>query len=412
MTQSRAWLEWKNGGLVVLSGMLGMGLATMHIYSLGIFIQPLEEEFAWGRAEIAGGSVIISVFFIFASPVIGRIVDRTSPRAVAIPGVLLYCVAFASLGLVGPSIWSWWAGWLFLALGTSCVSATVWTLGAARRFDANRGLALAFVLAGTGISSALVPLLSSVLIDELGWRLTFVLMGIVGATVVLAPVLLYFRDESRPRYPAGSECVRPRRHGFGVGESLRSPRFWSIGTCALLVTVGCLALVVHFVPILTARGIDRQQAVLAAGLIGVCSILGRLLTGLLLDRVHGPFVGAIAFAAPSIACILLMETTGGLLTATIAAALIGVSLGAEIDVIAYLTTRYFGLLNYGVLFGVMNVLLKVGAGVGPLVAGIVYDQTGSYSPLMAVLIAGFLLSAGLILSLGRYPSLPAHTVDD
>lgn len=411
MKDSAAVHEWKEGGLVVFSGLIGMALATMHIYSLGVFFHPLEEEFGWSRAEISGGSVIISVFFIFASPVIGRIVDRRGPRSMAIPGVVLYCSAFALLGMTGPSIWSWWGGWLFLAIGTSCISATVWTLGAARRFDASRGLALALVLAGTGLSSAIVPIVSSILIDRVGWRSTFVLMSGIGLAVVLPVVVLFFRDGPRRGNGVRVLPVRAPLNGFSVGHSIRSAQFWSIGACALLVTIGCLALVVHFVPMLTAQGISRQTAVLAAGLIGVSSIIGRLGTGLLLDRIHGPLVGAVAFAAPSAACILLMDNAGSLYAATVAAVLIGMALGAEIDVIAFLTSRYFGLRNYGVLFGIMNVLLKIGAGLGPLAAGIVFDLAGSYSPLMGVLIAGFLLSAILALSLGRYPILPEHRIE-
>jgi len=259
-------------------------------------------------------------------------------------------------------------------------------------------------LAGTGLSSTLLPGVTELLIGELGWRMAYVALGCIGALVALPTAVFFFSDGSGGGGAKSSKSkAMVQQPGLGMRESLLSTRFWRLGIASLLVVVGVLAVVVHFIPILTEQGLDRGSAVVIAGMVGISSIVGRIAAGFLLDRFHGAIVGAVTFAAPAAVCLLLLQLGGSTTLATIAAVGMGLALGAEIDVVAYLTTRYFGLKHYGVLFGVINVLLKIGSGLGPLIGGIVYDRSGSYGPLMIWLIVSFLASAVLLLSLGKYP---------
>jgi MFS family permease len=128
-------------------------------------------------------------------------------------------------------------------------------------------------------------------------------------------------------------------------------------------------------------------------------------TGVLLDRCNGALIGAVSFAVPLVAAALWLGFDGTMSSAIVMAATLGISLGAEIDVIAYLTTRYFGLRNFGTVFGTIAGLLAFGGGVGPTLAGIVYDKTHSYDIFVWGTIPIFLLAAAMIGSLGRYPDL-------
>lgn len=107
---------------------------------------------------------------------------------------------------------------------------------------------------------------------------------------------------------------------------------------------------------------------------------------------------------PFLACLLLLGFDGGISSAIIIGAIIGFSLGAETDVIAYLAARYFGLRNYGVLFGTLAGLLSLGAGLGPLIAGWLFDRSGRYEPLLWDPDAGLCLQCGLVGTLGPYPN--------
>lgn len=405
------WSEWRDGGAVAFSAALGMGVAVVHLYSLGVFIQPLEQAFGWSRADISAGPIVLSILFVICNPLVGLLLDRFSARVIALPGLLVYAGGLALLGAVSSSIWSWWGAWLLLGIGATCISATVWTLGVARRFDKSRGLAFAVVLAGTGLSSATMPALASTLIDMLGWRMAYVALGVMCIGIALPPVYFFFRDTDAATPSRTPSPASPLpREGMHAREAFTSYRYWRLALATLFAVVGVLAMLVHFVPILYERGFERGSAVYIAGLIGGATIIGRLASGFLLDRIHGTWVGAVAFAAPAISCLLLMEHGNSLWLACASAIVLGLALGAEIDVAAYLTSRYFGLRNYGVLFGVINVVTKVGTGLGPLIAGMVYDRFGSYDSLFPVLIAMFLGSALLILSLGRYPQHTGSTV--
>jgi MFS family permease len=150
---------------------------------------------------------------------------------------------------------------------------------------------------------------------------------------------------------------------------------------------------------------DRNTAAAAVGVMGITSIAGRLVTGLLLDRWNGPLIGAVSFGLPVIAACFWLNFDGTLLSAVVIAACLGLSLGAEIDIIAYLSTRYFGLKNYGAIFGTIVGVLAFGGGVGPTLAGLVYDKTHSYGIFAWATMPAFILSAAMIGSLGRYPAL-------
>ena len=129
---------------------------------------------------------------------------------------------------------------------------------------------------------------------------------------------------------------------------------------------------------LVDRGFAATKAAAISGVIGIASILGRLVTGLLLDRFNGPLVGAIGLGLPVVACLLLFSSGESTISTVVIAAIIGLSLGAETDVVAFLTARFFGLRHYGVLFGTLAGFLSLGTGLGPMLAGTLYDRFHSY----------------------------------
>jgi len=163
-----------------------------------------------------------------------------------------------------------------------------------------------------------------------------------------------------------------------VREGLRSSVFYRLFIASALFTFTIIALVVHFVPILKDRGAEPMAAAGIAALVGLFSIVGRLATGLLLDRFRASLVGAGVFLLPIIACALLLVVGSSRLAQSVAAAVIGLTLGSEVDVIVYLTTRHFGLKNFGALYGGLLTALSLGTAFGPLAAAAIYDHNGSY----------------------------------
>jgi predicted MFS family arabinose efflux permease len=397
--------NWK----VVLAGALGMALASAGVYVMGIFIHPLELEFGWSRAEIVAGMTIISLFGMICAPFVGLIVDRFGPRRIGVFGVLIGCASLASLSLTGPSIWSWWALWMPIALAGTCMTPTIWTSGVSSLFDTGRGMALALVLGGTALCSTLTPILGNYFIETLGWRHAFWALAGFWGILVIPVVLLFFTSASdRNRIVSVSQKLDlAALTGIGVREALHSGKYIRLALAAFLSTLVVVSLVTGLVPILTSLAIKRQTAANLAGLIGIASITGRLSGGYLLDRMNGNLIGAASMILAVVPCAMLLAFPGAIPVAAGAVLVLGFSLGVQLNAVTYLVSRHFGMLHYGVLFGIVVGLLSIATGTGPLLISFVYDRTNTYAGVLWGFIPVCLLTAILFASLGRYPVFDA-----
>lgn len=403
--------ELRDGWPLILSAMLGILMTNIHTYSLGMFIRPLEHDFGWTRADITVATGIGSAMGLILYPIVGMTIDRIGARKLALPGVVLYCAALAGLGLSGPAIWSWWLAYAILTCGHMMASVSVWTSGVAGRFDKQRGMALGIAFVGGGICSGVMPSVANYLIHNLGWSQAYMALGLIGLLLALPAAILFFYDgrSHRAKLSRTAKAPPPEWQPAGVtpAEGFRSFTFWQMALATVCLTTGIIGLTVHFPEILGERGLSRTTAAAIVGFVGFASIAGRLGTGLFLDRYHVRIIGGCLYFMPAMTCALLLLGTDTAVVAPLAAISLGIALGAEVDVLSYATTRYFGLRSYGVLFGIFAALMSVGAGLGPVVGGIIHDRTGGYQ-LMLILCAGlFILSSALILFLKPYPLIEA-----
>ena len=257
------------------------------------------------------------------------------------------------------------------------------------------------------------PVIGNHLIEAYGWRTAYV--GIAGAWfVVCMPLIfaLFFSAQDRERatrrrqkaQAAVQEIpLRVKEEGLSIAVAVRSLVFLKLSVASFLIVALVTATIVHLMPMLSESGMDRQSAAAIVGVVGIAALAGRITTGSLLDRFHGPFVGAGVSCFPALAFGLLLVFDGGYQQAILIAVLLGVTSGAEVEMAAYFSSRFFGKANFGALFGFIIGLVTLGAGVGPMIAGIAFDTFGTYEPALLAAIPLCLMSAGLILSLGRYP---------
>ena len=398
--------EFRQHGIILLPAMAGIMLCSIHGYSLGVMIGPLEQEFGWARAQISTGPLIISMIALLVAPLVGIAIDRFGTRAIGIIGTVLFTAAVALLSTATPDIRSWWALWVVLGIASMFVLPTVWTAAINGYFDRNRGLALAIALCGTGIGAAVFPFLTNMLVEALGWRGAYIGLGAIGLAVVLPLVLLFFHGPEGTRGKASSSGVAgaPVQKGMTLAEGVRSARFLKLATAAGLFSFAICTLTTNAVPVLIGEGFDRAAAAAMAGLIGIGSILGRLSGGLLLDRFNAGVVAAASVLTPIITIAIFLGTEQSVLGAGIACFVLGLSVGTELDACAYLAARHFGLRSFGALFGAINGLLLFGAGLAPLVANHVYDVMRSYDAVLWAIIPACVVTAALFLALGPYPS--------
>lgn len=406
MTATGARSEWSRYWTLPVAAALGYATSVIHIYGLGPFVVPISEAFEWPRTTVTLGITIATLISgLFAVP-IGMLVDRVGPRPIGIAGVALLCGAFALLGYAANGEeTNWYLLWIVIAFATLPVQATIWTAAVATRFEASRGLAFAITLCGASVAQAVFPWLGTQLIAAYGWQQAMVLQGAIWAAIALPVIILFFRGarDVKAEPQTGEEVAAAAAPGQPEGltfvDGLKSTVYLRLLIASVLFTFVALALVVNFIAIQTDSGMEATQAGALAFWIGIFAIVGRLGTGFLLDRLPGNYVGAAIFCLPILACVSFLYL--GTDAAFLSAALIGLTVGAEVDVIVYLATRHFGLKAFGALYGGLLVALSIGTATGPLYASSVFDQTGNYDRFFWIAIVCMAVSVACLASLPR-----------
>lgn len=396
--------EWGAHWPLVVSAMVGLSFGGVPAATLGLFMAPLEQDFGWSRAQLAAGMTIFAIVTTPLSPFAGALVDKFGTRRIALPGMLLSALAFASFGLMG-SAYVWWIGcWVFLGLMTLMIRSTVWSRAVSGAFSTSRGMALAVLLCGFALSQATAPLVAHWFIENFGWRMAYALLALCWGAIALALLIPWFHETARVAGPANAAPMPPPPvGGLTLAEAARNSALWRIGLATLLQTMIGAAVAIHFIPLLMWSGLQRIEAAGLAALLGVGSLAGKLITGWLIDRVSGGLVPFICFAMPGLAYFLLWQGHGSLPALAIATLIVGYAGGSSLHMTAYLTTRYAGLAHFGKIYGFIGSVLSLGAGIGPLAAGILYDRTQSYELLLLIGMPLALLAGLLVAFLGAYP---------
>jgi len=396
-------VEFRRGWPVLFAAALGtaFGASPIPFNSAGPFTKPLAEEFGWGRGDIQLALFWFTAAVVLTVPFIGGLADRIGVRKVAIGTLALFGITFAALAFTPASLFAFYLLWILMgALGGGSTPVT-WTRAVNAWFVHNRGLALALTLMGTGVTAAFLPSLATWLIEEYGWRKAFLGISLLPLAVALPVVIWLFRE---PEAKDANPLIAPVSHaGVTVREALRDYRFWVIAASILCVAIGVGGSITNFQPLLMDRGFQPQEAAKIAGAIGISVIVGRLVAGYLIDRFWAPLVTLPMLALPAVACFLLAQSEVPAAAALLSAMLIGLAAGAETDLVAYLTARYFGLANYGRLYGLQYSVFGFASGISPFLFGKVFDVTGSYQPILYVAAVLFVVGAVALLTLGRYP---------
>ncbi|BFM07508.1 MFS transporter [Halioxenophilus aromaticivorans] len=402
--------EWKSYWFLPIAGALGYATSVIFVYALGPFIEPIEQEFGWSRQQISFGITIASFTNALLCVPIGMLVDKIGPRKVGLAGILFMGAAFALLGTATGSWSNWVMLWFVVAFAVLWIQATVWTSAVTSRFHHSRGFALAITLSGASLSATIFPLIATWIITHYDWRTGFMAMGIGWAAIVFPCLFFFFRSaKDKPKGNTQTDAVNPASlTGLSIKEGLRSGALYKLLLAGGFFAFTAIGIIVHYVPILTSYGTPRVEAAGIASLIGIFSIIGRLGTGFLLDRFPGFIVGGCAFLIPIAACALMLIDGSNTLYQMLAAAIFGLTLGSEVDVIAYLAAKYFGLRNFGALYGALVGALTMGTAFGPLAAGAVFDNYGSYEVFLMLTAVLMGISAVALFTLGTTPSAEEH----
>jgi MFS family permease len=394
--------EFRRGWKIILVAAvgLGFGLSALPIYSIGVLTRPLTAAFHISRGEVQSIYTWMTIGNLLASPFLGLMIDRHGVRRITLASVVLMSFGMAMMGLAH-SLWQLYViGFVMSVVGVGTVPIT-WTRVIVDWFSVGRGFALGIALAGTGVVAVFLPPYTNWLVADFGWRGAYV--GIGALPLVFALPLSYFLLYDRADGSAASVTkAAVVSNDAEFRDVIKGYRFWVMSVAFFLVGACIAGLVSALVPILTDRGITPAVAAKVASVIGITVIVGRAGTGYLLDRLWAPGVALVMLCAPILGCFILIDRIGGTPGTVLAAATIGLAVGAEFSVLAFMVGKYFGQRRYGIIYACLYGVFKLSAGVGTPVFGYSFDITKSYNFILYISAGALLVGSVLLLTLGPY----------
>lgn len=386
---------------------IAIGIMALPYSTAGLFIPSLTQEFGWSRTQLSFGPTIVFALVALLAPVVGYLADRISSLAIVAFSMVAVAIAFLMLARMGPAISGYFAICTFMAVLGSGASTVVFARVVWANFRECRGLALGIVMTGNGFTAILSPVLLGRLIEDDGWRTGYLALALV--ILVTTPVILLLlrsangirpnKAPHRVQQDASGANVSSEVSGVGFAEASRGVPFWVMGVAFFLGTAATTGMVVHLIPFLLDSGADIASATANASLIGFGLIGGRLLTGWLMDRFEASLVGAGMMLASAVGLTVL--ALGDVELAFIGALAIGLCIGAELDVIGYLTGHYYGMRSYGSIYGLLYMLCAAGTAISPVLFGLSTDELGGYQPGLLFGAAALLIAAILLCTLPR-----------
>jgi predicted MFS family arabinose efflux permease len=389
------------GWRICLAAFFGVmvSFAAIMPYTFSLFIEPLSSAFGWHREAVASafgiGAITVAVF----SPGIGMLLDRFPPRRIILPAIVVFAAAYFSLSGLSSNIRRFYFTYFILGVVGNATAQLAYSRAILTWFQKRRGFALAIALTGSGTGSIVVPIVTQAVIRGYGWRSAYIAIGCM-ALVGFPLTALFMRNRSDG--PASENGNSSLSQGKSVGSALRTVIFWILAVIIVLEAFGSNGLLSHLAAMLTERGISAESAALTLSLMGATGILGRLTTGLLLDRYFGSYVSMFMLLIAAVG-IFILSSAATPSAALLGTALLGYGLGSEADVVPYLLSRYFGRKHFAALYGLTWTAYAVGGATGPIVVGHFYDKFGTYQPhLIAALAMTCFAGAVLSLFLPRY----------
>jgi predicted MFS family arabinose efflux permease len=399
-----------HGWVVLAASVALIAVGTGTIFSLAVFLRPLEEEFGWSRSLISGIAFVNWVIFGVGSFAWGALSDRVGARRVVGSGAGILGLALLLSSQVRSAGELYGAFGILGAIGASAFYVPL-AATATRWFAARRGLAMGIISGGMGLGIFLVPPTARGLITALGWRTTFALFG--GLAWLVASVSVRYlvnrpEDRGLQTYGGTGQSAGPAAapgSELTPAAALRHPAFWGVA----LVHFGCCAAhsgpIFHMVAHAMDLGVTKMAAASMLGLSGATSIAGRLSSGLLADRfgARPALVGMLALQAAILSGYLYADGAVSLFAVAMA---FGVAYGGAMPLYALVAREFFGERVVGTTFGGIFFISCIGMGLGAYGGGFLFDRLGTYWSLH---LASTLVGAGaVVVALAlREPRTPA-----
>lgn len=400
------------GWVIVALAALGVAcsFSVLVISLTSIFGIPIRAELGWSSSDIFYGSSVAAIGAPISAPFIGALTDRIGVRRMLVASFLMEALIIASFNFMDG-----FAGYImrYLALVVFCMGTTqvVFSRLVSSWFNRRLGLALGITLAGVGMGGAFWSKAAQWLIDQYGWRNAYLCIGAFIAFVTVPLLALLIQESPAARGlavdgDASTGKVQAQavvaRSGMTLREVAGTSQYWVMIGAFFLVGLSLQSIAFHLVPLLKSRGVSPQQAASVQAAMWIAVVVGRISSGWFIDRAFAPRVAQAYLLAPIAGIAALAMGVSGFST-FIAVMFVGLAVGGESDVIAFLVRRYFGLRHYSRIYGTFFAAYGSAAAFGPQAAAWAVDHVaGGYAVVLKVLIALVLGAIALLFFLPRY----------
>jgi MFS family permease len=373
MGQPRVFYGWVVLGAAAAIVCLGMGA----LFSLAVFVKPIEESMGWSRTGISTIALLNWLGMGAGSFLWGFLSDRIGTRIVVLAGGSLLGLGLVLSSQVG-ALWQLQVTFgVMVGVGAGAFYAPL-TATATKWFSARRGLAVAIVSAGIGFGILGIAPLARWLTSLYDWRIAMLVIGDL-AWLVILPVALLIREQPGDVGAAALGGAAPAdARVFSTAEVLRAPQFWVIALTHFACCAAHSGPIFHMVTHAIDQGVSAMAAASVLGISGLASIVGRIGGGLLADRFGAKraLVAGLALQAVMVFTYLFAHDLRAFVGI---AAIFGVAYGGVMPLYALVTREYFGEKVMGTAYGGVFLISTLGMGLGSFTGGWFYDQLGSYA---------------------------------
>lgn len=375
--------------------LVGFGSA----YSFAAFIDSMQREFQASRGSVALVFSLAGFLYFSLGVITGPMADRWGSKPLAIAGMVLASAGLILAGMANSLSQIYLAYGLGIGLGIGC--AYVPAVAAVQRwFLKRRGFASGLAVSGIGIGTLVIPLLATLIIETIGWRQAYFVLGAMTATLGLGMAFLLENDPARRGLGPDGVKAQPGPNGSApsgipLGEAVRSRPFIALYLAGLVASFGVFVPFVHLVPFALDRGFSPTEGAFLLGMIGLGSTVGRFFLGSLADRIgrHIAIIGVYLGMALTLVIWLVSESLWALTVFTLT---FGTFYGGFVAVIPALVMDYFGGRHVSSIIGMLYTCVALGTLIGPTAAGYLYDLTRDYQLAIIVSILCSLLAAAIV----------------
>ncbi len=345
------------------------------LFSLPAFYPPLVKAFHWNRATVAAGGSIVLFLIGVLSPPVGWLVDKYSPKAVLLGGMVAVAAALALLSTT-KSLGQYYAFCVLLGIGTCAVSIMPNSLLIGPWFSRGRGIAVGFINAGIGLGGYIAPRLATAKIEAAGFAYAFLFLSFCLA-IPFALTLIGVRG--------GSSSSRATRHSASAlraptaGELMRMPMYWIFGIGLFFSAHAMLAVQQHLILYMTGQGVSAGRAAAALSTALGVSALGKVLSGAIADRFSARLAMMLSVLCVGLGIATLLSIPAGSDWIYLFEALFGLGYGGIFNASPTIIFEYFGTERVGTSLGLLYIFFGLGTASGGLLAGYIFDQTHRYS---------------------------------